>query len=53
MNKKTKNILLAIVVILICFVIGFLIGKFLYDKYEEHKKSKNIAIVENIDFNKV
>lgn len=37
-NKdKIKEIFLATVVLILCFVIGFFIGKFLYEKYAENK----------------
>lgn len=39
MSKKNKirDIILAMVVVILCFIIGFLIGKFLYEKYAENK----------------
>lgn len=36
-NNKIRDIILATIVLILCFVIGFLIGKFLYEKYAENK----------------
>ena len=39
-NNKIRDIILAMVVLILCFVIGFLIGKFLYEKYAGNKNLK-------------
>lgn len=40
-ENKVRDIILATLVLILCFIIGFLIGKFLYEKYAE---SKNLEI---------
>lgn len=50
MKKKNniKYMLLAVLVIILCFVIGYFIGRFLYEKYAESKNLNPIILNELI-----